>query len=130
MVGTLVQNVANGWHGSQGQVDASYGLTVTKRSNGEYVLLFENAAWANIMMTRWCPGGNCPLPPIKLEGAFVSPGQFKLQVNAAPKTAVLESSSNLTAWQPVATNTSGNTPWSVTNSVSAADQKFFRLRMP
>jgi hypothetical protein len=30
-------------------------MTVTKRSNGQYVLLFENAAWANIMMIRWCP---------------------------------------------------------------------------
>jgi hypothetical protein len=35
--------------------DAAYGMTVTKRINGEYVILFENAAWANIMMTRWSP---------------------------------------------------------------------------
>ncbi len=56
LVGTLQQNVANGWKGSQGQVDAAYGMTVIKRINGEYVLLFENAAWANIMMYRWCPG--------------------------------------------------------------------------
>ena len=32
-------------------------MTVTKRSTGEYVILFENAAWANIMMTRWDPNG-------------------------------------------------------------------------
>lgn len=56
LVGTLRQNV-NGWKGSDGQVDAAYGMTVTKRSNGEYVILFENAAWANIMMTRWFPDG-------------------------------------------------------------------------
>ncbi len=54
LMGTLRQNV-NGWKGSDGQVDAAYGMTVTQRKNGEYVILFENAAWANIMMTRWCP---------------------------------------------------------------------------
>jgi hypothetical protein len=58
LVGTLRQNV-NGWKGSDGQVDAAYGMTVTLRQNGEYVLLFENAAWANIMIYRWCPGGDC-----------------------------------------------------------------------
>ncbi len=58
LVGTLRQNV-NGWTGSDGQVDAAYGMTVTQRKNGEYVILFENAAWANIMVTRWCPDGKC-----------------------------------------------------------------------
>jgi len=58
LVGTLRQNV-NGWKGSDGQVDAAYGMTVTLRKNGEYVVLFENAAWANIQMYRWCPGGVC-----------------------------------------------------------------------
>ena len=59
LVGTLRQNV-NGWKGSDGQVDAAYGMTVTLRKNGEYVILFENAAWANIMMTRWSSGGVRP----------------------------------------------------------------------
>ncbi len=54
LVGTLRQNV-NGWKGSDGQVDAAYGMTVTLRKNGEYVVLFENAAWANIQMYRWRP---------------------------------------------------------------------------
>lgn len=58
LVGTLRQNV-NGWKGSDGQVDAAYGMTVTLRKSGEYVVLFENAAWANIQMYRWCPDGNC-----------------------------------------------------------------------
>lgn len=64
LVGTLRQNV-NGWKGSDGQVDAAYGMTVTKRGNGEYVILFENAAWANIMMTRWSPGGAPATPSSK-----------------------------------------------------------------
>jgi len=59
LVGTLKQNV-NGWTGSGGQVDAHFGLTAFKRSNGQYILLFENAAWANIMIQRWCPSGDCP----------------------------------------------------------------------
>jgi hypothetical protein len=62
LVGTLRQNV-NGWKGSDGQVDAAYGMTVTQRKNGEYIILFENAAWANIMMTRWCPSGTCASAP-------------------------------------------------------------------
>jgi hypothetical protein len=62
LVGTLRQSV-NGWKGSDGQVDAAYGMTVTQRKNGEYIILFENAAWANIMMTRWCPSGTCASAP-------------------------------------------------------------------
>ncbi len=54
LVGTLKQNV-NGWTGSAGQVDAAYGCTAFRRKNGEYIVLFENAAWANIMMYRWTP---------------------------------------------------------------------------
>lgn len=69
LVGTLVQSVANGWRGSAGQVDADYGMTATKLSNGEYILLFENAAWANIMIQRWCPSGDCPpvTPKLKMK---------------------------------------------------------------
>jgi uncharacterized protein YjdB len=55
LVGTLKQN-CSGWPGSGGQVDSHFGLTAFKRLNGEYVLMFENAAWANIMIQRWCPG--------------------------------------------------------------------------
>jgi hypothetical protein len=62
LVGTLRQNV-NGWEGSDGQVDAAYGMTVTQRKSGEYVILFENAAWANIQMYRWCPSGMCSSTP-------------------------------------------------------------------
>jgi hypothetical protein len=62
LVGTLRQNV-NGWKGSDGQVDAAYGMTVTQRKNGEYVILFENAAWANIQMYRWCPAANFTSTP-------------------------------------------------------------------
>lgn len=59
IVGTLKQDV-NGYKGSAGQVDAHFGLNVHKRANGQYILLYENAGWANIMMIRWCPDGNCP----------------------------------------------------------------------
>jgi hypothetical protein len=58
LVGTIVQSV-NGMTGSSGQVDATYGMSAFKRPNGEYVCLFENAGWANIMMHRWCPDGKC-----------------------------------------------------------------------
>lgn len=54
LVGTLTQN-ANGWVGTEGQIDAKCGLNVTKRSNGEYVILFENATLGNIQMHRWNP---------------------------------------------------------------------------
>ena len=56
LVGTLTQNV-NGWTGTAGQIDASDGLTVHKRANGEYAVLIENASWGNITMYRWNPTG-------------------------------------------------------------------------
>jgi hypothetical protein len=57
LVGTLTQNV-NGWTGTAGQIDASYGLTAHTRANGEYILLIENASWGNITMYRWNPAAN------------------------------------------------------------------------
>ncbi len=63
LIGTLRQDV-NGWKGSDGQVDAAYGMTVTRRNNGDYIILFENAAWANIQMYRWSPSGT-PSPDPK-----------------------------------------------------------------
>jgi uncharacterized protein YjdB len=73
LVGTLVQDVANGWHGSGGQVDAPYSLTAYKRLTGEYVFFFENAAWANIMMQRWCPDGTCSETLTPVQGVIISP---------------------------------------------------------
>jgi len=67
LVGTLQQNV-NGWKGGDGQVDAAYSMTVTKRANGEYIVLFENAAWANIQMYRW--------RPVAHENAVVEPATY------------------------------------------------------
>jgi len=54
VVGTLKQNV-NGWSGSAGQVDSAYGASAFRRASGEYIVLFENAAWGNIQMYRWKP---------------------------------------------------------------------------
>ncbi len=72
LVGTMVQDI-NGWKGGGGQVDAAYGLTAYKRSNGEYIIFFENAAWANIMMHRWIPGEciTCQAPSV----GITSPGE-------------------------------------------------------
>jgi len=36
-------------------VDAAYGMTATLRSNGEYVVLTENAGGNHIIMMRWRP---------------------------------------------------------------------------
>lgn len=65
LVGTMVQDI-NGWKGGGGQVDAAYALTAYKRSNGEYIIFFENAAWANIMIHRWIPGEciTCQAPSV------------------------------------------------------------------
>lgn len=80
LVGTLTQNV-NGWKGSDGQVDAAYGMTVTKRRSGEYILLFENAAWANIMMIRWCPGACDAEVAVPGDAPSNLPSQFSLSQN-------------------------------------------------
>jgi hypothetical protein len=61
VVGTIKQNT-NGYTGSDGQVDCAYGMNAYKRANGEYVLLFENAGYASIVLLRWCPAGSCVGP--------------------------------------------------------------------
>jgi uncharacterized protein YjdB len=94
LVGTLKQNV-NGWQGSGGQVDAPYALTAYKRLTGEYILLFENAAWANIMMQRWCPDGTCSETLTAIDSIRLSPdtlnvygtGTGTLQASFFPNTA-------------------------------------------
>jgi hypothetical protein len=84
LVGTLRQNV-NGWKGSDGQVDAAYGMTVTQRKNREYIILFENAAWANIQMYRWNPTGtSAPMgQTAKLSNADHSQGVIALLADEA-----------------------------------------------
>jgi hypothetical protein len=61
LVGTLTQDL-HGWTGGDGQIDAVHGLSVHRRSNGEYILLIENAAWGNITFYRWKPPGTTPDP--------------------------------------------------------------------
>lgn len=77
LVGTLKQNV-NGVTGGAGQVDASYGMTVTRRITGEYIILFESATWANIMIQRWCPDGTCSEIITPVEEVTVSPDTLNI----------------------------------------------------
>jgi uncharacterized protein YjdB len=88
LVGTLKQNV-NGWHGSGGQVDAPYSLTAYKRLTGEYILLFENAGWANIMMQRWCPDGTCSETLTAVDSIRLSPDTLNVYGTG---TGILQSS--------------------------------------
>ena len=53
-VGTLIPHLP-GFDGGGGQVDAAYGMSVRLRSNGEYVVLTENAGGNHIIMMRWKP---------------------------------------------------------------------------
>ncbi len=54
LIGTLSYN--NGGHtGGGGEIDASYGMSVTKRKNGEYVVLLESASHNHASMIRWTP---------------------------------------------------------------------------
>jgi hypothetical protein len=53
-IGTLIPHLP-GFDGGGGQVDAAYGMTATLRSNGEYVVLTENAGGNHIIMMRWRP---------------------------------------------------------------------------
>ncbi len=108
LVGTLRQNI-NGWKGSDGQVDASYGMTATQRKNGEYVILFENAAWANIMMTRWCPSGTCASAPT---GQLAAPGKAE----SPPGFEALFSAAALKQWRQC-----GPGRFSVTNGVATGE---------
>ena len=58
-------------------MDAAYGMTVPQRANGEYIVLFENAAWAHIQMYRWCPSGTCASTPSVSAAPMFSGPEFK-----------------------------------------------------
>jgi hypothetical protein len=107
-------------------------MTATKLSNGEYILLFENAAWANIMIQRWCPTGDCPpVTPkirIKADAARVQlhwpllPSGFK-----AHQSSALGPSAH---WTDLAeTPDQSRIEFSVQLDVAPGD-KFFRLSKP
>ena len=63
-LGTIKPSL-HGFNGGGGQVDITHGMTAYKRTNGEYVILTEDAGHNHIVMTRWCPSGDCPLPQTK-----------------------------------------------------------------
>ena len=105
LVGTLTQNM-NGWIGTEGQIDAKCGLNVTKRSNGEYVVLFENATMGNIQMHRWTPD----LTNYPVLGVSVNPVENTLLVNETVQ---------LTATFTPTNSTNQNVSWSTSNAAIA-----------
>ena len=58
----------------------------------------------------------------------MSASQFRIGVNGvAGQTIVLQDSTNLQAWLPLATNTLATSRWLYTNSLSASPgQRFYR----
>lgn len=46
-------------YGAFGWVDMPFGIQAFRRSNGEYVINFENDLTASNIIYRWCPSGNC-----------------------------------------------------------------------
>ena len=64
-LGTIKPSL-HGFTGGGGQVDITHGMTAYLRSNGEYILFTEDAGHNLVIMTRWCPSGDCPSPTPKL----------------------------------------------------------------
>ena len=71
------------------------------------------------------------LQPPTLDIAEVSALRFCIGVNGVPgQTIVLQDSTNLQAWLPLATNTLATSRWLYTNSPSASPgQRFYRARL-
>ncbi len=69
-----------------------------------------------------------PAPPPTLAITQLNSTQFRLVINGATgQTLVLEHSTDLSGWQPLATNTLTGSHWIFTNTVSAAGEPaFFR----
>jgi len=70
-------------------------------------------------------------PAPVLDIAQISAAQFRIGVNGQTnQTIVLESSSNFSSWQPVATNTLTTSRWDYTNSPAAGiSPLFYRARL-
>ena len=75
-LGTIKPSL-HGFKGGGGQVDITHGMTAYLRSNGEYVIFTEDAGHNLVIMTRWCPSGDCPPPPPKL-GVKMEQAQIEL----------------------------------------------------
>ena len=70
-------------------------------------------------------------PAPVLDIAQIGAAQFRIGVNGQMnQTIVLESSSNFSSWQPVATNTLTTSRWNYTNSpASGTPMLFYRARL-
>lgn len=70
------------------------------------------------------------LPPT-LAITPLSAAQVRIVVNGSPgETLVLEQSTDLALWQPLATNTLVGSQWTYTNTVTATPARFFRAVRP
>ena len=74
-LGTIKPSL-HGFGGGGGQVDITHGMTAYLRSNGEYILFTEDAGHNLVIITRWCPSGDCPSPRQKLK---VKRGQAEIE---------------------------------------------------
>jgi hypothetical protein len=64
---------------------------------------------------------------LTLDLAQINASQFRIGVNGLiGQTLVLQTSSNLTTWQPLATNTLATNRWVYTNSIGGTNRLFYR----
>lgn len=90
--------------------------------------------YIGIEMTVWGSGGSGGFayerttPAINLSGANFNGGQFSFGYTADPGLEyIIESSSNLVDWAPLATNSGAGGAASFSNTVSAAGSGFYRI---
>jgi len=99
------------------------------------VHLISEDIYISIDITFWASGGSggfayerSTAPPVVISAAGMTNGEFSLTYNASPDFAyIVECSSNLLDWEPLATNVASSDPMFFSEPINCPGSKFYRV---